>query len=76
MVSMFFLRVISLFSLIALLIALSADALLIAASRVTGGIGIFAKPLGWVTLFSTIWIAALVIGCLTAWKLQLFPFTR
>jgi len=51
MVSMFFLRVISLFSLIALLIALSADALLMAASRLTGGIGIFAKPLGWVTLF-------------------------
>ncbi len=73
---MFFLRIISLFSLIALLLAFSADALLFASTRLTGGFAIFAKPLGWAAIFSVMWIAALAIGCLVAWKLQVFPFVR
>lgn len=74
---MFFLRPISIFCGVALLLAFSADATILLLAHVTGGIGIaFKGRLGGVPLFFFFWVLAFVVGVLVARRLHVFPFFR
>jgi hypothetical protein len=71
----FFLRTISLFCAVALLLAFAGDVLFLVASRISGGgLGLLMKPPAWIGLFFAAWIAAFAIGVFIASKFHIFPF--
>lgn len=72
---MFFTRNFAVFCAVALLLALGADASFVVLSRILGGVGIFAKPSGWLLMFSVFWILSLAIGLYVARILHVFPFS-
>jgi len=73
---MFFLRVVSILCGVALLLAACADLSIFGASLVTGSFMIGGTRFGWTTVFSLLWIIALVLGLLIARKFHVFPFIR
>lgn len=70
---MIFVKIISLFCLVAMALAFCADTVCLVLARSLGGFGIFAKPSGWFTLFSVFWVFALVIGWLLVRRFHFFP---
>ncbi len=74
---MVFLKVISIFCGVALLLAFGADATILLLTQVTGGFAISVRGrFGWVFLFSIFWVIAFVLGVLISRRLHVFPFTR
>lgn len=72
---MIFLKPILLFSVTALVLAVSVDLACIVTARITGNwVGDFATRSGWVVIFASLWGLAFLIGVLIARMIHLFPF--
>jgi hypothetical protein len=76
---MLFLRIISLFCAVALLLAFAGDVLLfvlsfVAAHMSGNGAGLLLKPPAWIGLFFAAWTAAFAIGVFISIRFHVFPF--
>jgi len=71
---MMFLKVISVFCGVALVLGLCADATILLLAQVTGGFGILWRGrFGQVPLFLSLWVIAFVLGALIARRMHVLP---
>jgi hypothetical protein len=70
-----FLRITSVICASALLLAFLADlAFHLAVMKMGGGIGIFARPMGWLVSIFISGNVAIALGCWVGHRLHVFPF--
>lgn len=73
---MFFMKVVSIFCGVALLLAFCADATFWFFTWTRGSAALFSTKSGWVFLFFLFWVISFVLGLFITRRLQIFPFVH
>lgn len=72
---MLYLKMSSLFCLMAMLLAITANGIFFLVGRLAGGAAIVATYRGWIILVGIWWGVSFLLGLWVATSLRLFPFT-